>query len=170
MSAQGRVAVLAVIIGVLLAGCGSPGYTGKKVATLRTEGKAAPAAPAMSDEDKYRQFEKCMEEHGVVFPKSPEDAENFQPDMEAMQAADEACRNLLPNGGQPPPLDPKQLDQLREQAKCLREHGVDAPDPDPNNPYLSFNEQDPEAMQKAMEACMGGGGGAVATAVPAPTK
>jgi hypothetical protein len=171
MSALGRAAVLAMIAGALLAGCGSPGYAGKKVATLRTEGKPAPAEQAKSDEDRYREFEKCMAEHGVVFPKSQEEAENFQPDEDAMRAGDEACRNLLPNGGQPPPLDARQLDEMRDQAKCMREHGVDVPDPDPNNPYPAFGSggEDQETLQRAFEACMGG---SVAVESPAaePTK
>jgi hypothetical protein len=174
MSALGRVAVLAMIIGVLLAGCGNPGYTGKKVATLRTEGKPAPTEQAKSDEDRNREFDKCMAEHCVVLPKSREDAENFQPDLDAMRTAEEACRDLLPNGGQPPPLDAKQLDEMRTQAKCMREHGVDVPDPDPNNPYPVFGNggEDAETMQKAFEACMGGSAssGPVESPAAEPTK
>lgn len=173
MSANGRVAVLAMIMAVVLAGCGSPGYTGKKVATLRTEGKAPTVTQAKSDEDKYRDFEKCMADHGVVFPKNEEEAKDFQPDEDALMAGEQACRSLLPNGGQPPPLDPKQLDEMRAQAKCMREHGVDMPDPDPNNPYPAFGgpDVDQDTVQKAFEACMGGGGQVeIATPVPEPTK
>jgi hypothetical protein len=160
------ITALAALLAAAVAGCGTPEYTGKKVATLRTEGKApASAAPAKSDEDRFREFEKCMEEHGVRIPKSPEEAQDFQPDEEAMRTADEACRHLLPNGGQPPPLDARQLDEMRQMAKCVREHGVDMPDPDPNNPYPNFGaDVDPEVLQKAFEACSG----AVASASPAP--
>jgi hypothetical protein len=163
-----RAAALAAIMAVLIAGCASPGYQGKKVATLRTEGKPAAAAAARSDEERMHDFEKCMDDHGVRFPKSEEEARNFQPDEQAIRDGDEACRHLLPNGGQPPPLDAKQLDEMRQQAKCMREHGVDMPDPDPNNPYpaMKVAPADQDTMQKAFEACMGGGG----TAAPEPTK
>jgi hypothetical protein len=161
-----RVAVLALVL--LLAGCGTPEYTGKKVATLRTEGRPPPAEQAKSDEDRFREFEKCMGDHGVTFPKSQEEAENFQPDMDAMREADDACRQLLPNGGQPPPLDAKQLDEARKQAKCMREHGIDMPDPDPNNPYPGFSgDADQDTLQKALEDCMGA---PAAEPAPEPTK
>jgi hypothetical protein len=166
MPANGRIVVLIMIIAAVLAGCGTPEYTGKKVATLRTEGKPPPATQVKSDEDRIREFEKCLAEHGIVYPKSAEEAQDFNPDTETMMDADAACRHLLPNGGQPPPLDPKQLDEMRAQAKCMREHGIDMPDPDPNNPYPAFGgaNVDQEAMQKAFEECMGG----VQASAPAP--
>jgi len=167
--ARWRVVAVVVAAAVLLAGCASPGYQGKKVATLRTGGNAATAEPARSDEDKSRDYEKCMADHGVRFPKSEEEARNFQPDEQAMREGDEACRPLLPNGGQPPPLDAKQLDEMRQQAKCLREHGVDMPDPDPNNPYPAPANVDPETMRKAFEACSGGSV-TIATGAAEPTK
>jgi hypothetical protein len=162
-----RVAGVAAIMAALLAACGSPDYHGKKVATLRTEGKPATATPARSDEDRMHDFQKCMEEHGVRFPKSEEEARDFHPDEGAMQEANEACVPLLPNGGQPPKLDAKQLDELRQQAKCMREHGVDMPDPDPNNPYPAMKAPlDEETMRKATDACFGGG----PSGAPEPTK
>lgn len=152
---------------VLLAGCTDTAYHGRKVATLRTGGAATSAEPVLSDEDRAHQFEKCMADRGIRFPKSGEEAQDFQPDQDALQAAEEACRHLLPNGGQPPPMDPKQLDDLRAQAKCMREHGVDIPDPDPNNPYIAINSDvDQAALQKAAEACQGGPNSSAPVAEP----
>jgi hypothetical protein len=149
--------VAGLIMAVVLAGCGTPEYTGKKVATLRTEGKPPAATQAKSDEDRYREYEACMASHGIVFPKNEEEAQDFNPGSDQMMAAEGECRHLMPNGGQPPPLDAKQLDEMRAQAKCMREHGIDMPDPDPNNPYPMFTgaNVDQEAMQKAFEECMG---------------
>jgi hypothetical protein len=63
----------------------------------------------------------------------------------------------------------------------MREHGVNMPDPDPNNPMMSIdtNGLDEEALKKAFEACgqgegkieVGRGGGdgpGFGVAVPAP--
>jgi hypothetical protein len=74
------------------------------------------------------------------------------------QTAITACRSQLPNGGAPPSLSPEQLDALRVFAKCMRDHGVDMPDPDPNAGGLGlarggrFDFNNP-AFQKAFEAC-----------------
>jgi hypothetical protein len=51
---------------------------------------------------------------------------------EEFKAADEACRHILDDliqdGG--PPMDAEAQDRALEFAKCMREHGVDMPDPD----------------------------------------
>jgi hypothetical protein len=62
----------------------------------------------------------------------------------------------MPNAGAPPPVDAKQLDEGRKQAQCLREHGIDARDPTPDNPWPGFEvNPDSEQGRKAMEDCMG---------------
>lgn len=104
----------------------------------------AGAASKASDLDKMRAFAKCMRQHGVdmadpqtngkgqVFIKvsaAPGTAGKGVPQKE--QAAEAACRHLQPNGGKPVKLDPSQLAKMRNFAKCMREHGIDMPDPDP---------------------------------------
>jgi hypothetical protein len=54
-------------------------------------------------------------------------------DDPAFKAAMLACQQYLPNGGTPPTMNPQQVDQMRRWAQCMREHGVDVSDPDPNN-------------------------------------
>jgi hypothetical protein len=44
----------------------------------------------------------------------------------------QACEQYLPNGGAPPSLSPQAIDQLRKYAQCMREHGTQMSDPDPN--------------------------------------
>lgn len=71
-----------------------------------------------------------------------------------MRAALDACQPLLSNGGEPHPMDKEQLEQARAHAKCMREHGIDLPDPDPNNPGTRMPEGvDPQKAKAAMEAC-----------------
>lgn len=49
------------------------------------------------------------------------------------EAAQTACRHLLPNGGQTTPTQSQQdLDAMRRFARCMRSHGVPAW-PDPTN-------------------------------------
>ncbi|MFF2198264.1 hypothetical protein [Streptomyces sp. NPDC058157] len=51
----------------------------------------------------------------------------------------------------------KDADKALQVRKCLREHGVDAPDPqpgqDPRGMTLGTGGEDPEAVKKAFEAC-----------------
>jgi hypothetical protein len=49
-----------------------------------------------------------------------------------------ACRQLMPNGGQPEAPDPQDLEGLRQYAACMREHGVETTDPDPNTGNSQF--------------------------------
>ena len=36
------------------------------------------------------------------------------------------CRHLLPNGGSPQPPSAEELEKMRQFAKCMRQHGIDA--------------------------------------------
>ncbi len=57
-------------------------------------------------------------------------------DPQKLQAADEACRHFLPDGGAgaatisvSTAVDPASVAAFTDFAKCMREHGVDMPDP-----------------------------------------
>ena len=167
-----RLLGLVVAAFALVTACGAGDGGGNKVASL-----SDPATPSNQqqagdgtggDEQKMREFTKCMREHGVDMPdpKTGPDGGTMievhgEPgDEDKVKAADEACKHLLPNGGQPPKLDAAQLDKMREQAKCLREHGVNVPDPDPNNPGFTIQGSgDQDKDKAAFEACMGKDGG-----------
>ena len=166
----------------LVTACGNGGDGGNKVASISESAKPSDQQQAgddRNDEDKMRDFTKCMREHGVDIPEPTAQPkagggstgggkgspgiviQGAGPDKEKIDKANEACRPLLPNGGQPPKLDAQQLDEMRKMAKCMREHGVNMPDPDPNNPGIMVNpdnaeQVDPEVMKKAAEACGGG--------------
>ena len=51
-------------------------------------------------------------------------------EKEKVDKANAACKKLLPNGGEPPKPSAEDLDKMRKQAKCLREHGIDVQGPD----------------------------------------
>jgi hypothetical protein len=92
-----------------------------------------------------------------------------------MDAAMNACKDKLPNGGTPPSMSPEQQEQLRAFAQCMRDHGVDMPDPDPNSGGLrisssggpAFGPDDPtfkaaqEACQDKLPGALSGKGGTV---------
>jgi hypothetical protein len=171
MSVRLRLVGLAFATFALVTACGNGGGTGSKVASISDPAKPSnqqQAGDNKDDEQKMRDFTKCMRDHGIDMPEPKTGAGggamielNGGPgDEEKMKAADEACKHLLPNGGVPPKLDAAQLDKMREQAKCMREHGVNMPDPDPNNPGMRIEGSgDPEKDKAAFEACMGKDGG-----------
>lgn len=62
--------IAAIGAAVLLAGCGAKPDDASKVASISGPSSSAPAKAAdnKSDEDKMRDFAKCMREHGVDMP------------------------------------------------------------------------------------------------------
>lgn len=132
-------------------------------------GAASPTAsgsPAANDPDRARKFSQCMRDNGLPdFPDPGPDGrldfsqiDRKQFGTEAWRKAMDACRSLAPNGGERRELDPAQQEQLRQWAQCMRDNGVDVPDPDPNGDgFLGLGQNgqllDDPAFDKAMEAC-----------------
>jgi hypothetical protein len=152
----------------MLAGCGGDDTATNDVASVSGAG-ATPAASAgaTSDPEQGRKFAACMRENGV--PDFPDPGPDGQFDMgqfrdanidrQKLQSAQEACRDVAPNGGERPQLDAAQQEQLRQFAQCMRDNGVDMQDPDPNSGGFGmgdggaqFDQNDP-TFKKAMEAC-----------------
>lgn len=164
-------ALIAGAVFVLVAGCGGGGDGGDKVASISSPPAAGAGdgkqADNVSDEDKMRNYAKCMREHGIDMPdpKTDGDAQGTisidagegRPGEDKMKTADDACRKLLPNGGEIKPPSPEELDKMRKEAKCMREHGVDFPDPDPGKGgaaiALGDANGDPKKFEEAAKAC-----------------
>jgi hypothetical protein len=126
-------AVLAVvpILALGLTACGGGGK----------DPVAKAAASKSSDLDAMRKFAQCMRQNGVDMPDPTGDGGRVQMRVSAkpganseakMTAAEAKCRHFQPNGGKPVKLKPEELAKMRAMAKCMREHGVDMPDPDEN--------------------------------------
>jgi hypothetical protein len=150
--------------------CGS-GDEGPGVATA---GGAAPSPTVTaSDEsgdrlEQIRAFAQCMRDNGVDVP-DPDPAagmrgfgqlaETLSSDDPVVQAAFTACQSKLPNGGQPPKLNPEQLEAYRNFAACMRDNGIDLPDPAADGTLQlgellrsGLNPDDP-TFQAAFTAC-----------------
>jgi hypothetical protein len=134
------VALLAVLVG-LVAGCGR-GTHAPGVATAGGGKGASPKPTASADpEQQRREFSQCMREHGIDLPDPDPNGgpvtigksagPHDDADAAKMDAAIKACQQYMPTGNLSKP-DPEQLEQARQYAKCMRDHGVDMPDPDPN--------------------------------------
>ncbi len=162
-----RRAVLAVLVALtvsLAAGCGSASK-GPGVATAGAKGAKASATPSASEdpEERQRKFVQCMREHGVDMPDPDPNGGPVRITASAGPANDDAmkaCEKYLP-AGKLADLNPEQLEKLRQFAQCMREHGIDVPDPDLNGGGLTikkgdgpdkFKPDDP-AFRAAEEAC-----------------
>jgi hypothetical protein len=144
----------AVALGLLLLlvlGACSAGAAPSGVASLVDPSASPDASPTASvdPEAAMQAFSACMREHGVnvQFSSVGDDAggpvtstdkgsdkgdEGRPIDKGEFAAAEKACKHLLPKGGTDGPageIDPEFQDKMLEFAKCMREHGVDMPDP-----------------------------------------
>jgi hypothetical protein len=131
-------------------------------------------------QDAQVRFSRCMREHGIDIPDPGADGgvmiqidENTDPSE--IQAAEEACRPILEEviGSFAPP-SPEEMEQMREQmlefTRCMREHGIDMPDPEfgengtftvgagPAEAGPPMNDDDFAAATEACDFGPGGGG------------
>jgi hypothetical protein len=137
-------------------GTGNDGVVSLASPSAAPGASGSPAA-SMDPEEAVAAFTACMKEHGVdiqiaivsgggtggvtggpsVNSSGPGTAGKPQAgsgefDPEKQQEADEACRHLLPSGmlGDPTAtIPPEQVEAALAFAKCMREHGIDYPDP-----------------------------------------
>jgi hypothetical protein len=151
------VVALAALAAFTLGACGSGGDDASDgVASLddgaaddASTGSAAPTATTepVDQEEALLEFAACMRENGVDMPDPQLDDDGgvriqiggAEPEPGQGQPADvdaamEECRDLMPrgpverNGEQ---FDPTEMqDELLAFAQCMRDHGVDMPDPE----------------------------------------
>jgi hypothetical protein len=177
-------AIAAVMIGILAA-CGGGGgdANGDQVASLdgSTPQDSTPdtASDAPTDpEEAALAFTKCMRDHGVDLPDpqvtrsatgsktggGPIIATNVDPEDPAFAKAQEACEPLMANVRGELDNDPERQAEMKQQllafAKCMRDHGIDMPDPtfDANgNAQITGGpppaDRDSKAFDDASKAC-----------------
>jgi hypothetical protein len=137
----------AIVLVILVAAC-SGATGGPGVATLddpEASGSPTPAPSQLSPQDAALAYARCMRENGVDMP-DPQvstsggggevriDQQGGPPvSKDKFTAADAVCRHFMaaaaPNG-QGPQMSAEDQDKVLAFAKCMREHGVDMPDPD----------------------------------------
>jgi hypothetical protein len=136
----------ALALMLAVAGCGGGGNNRDGVASLSGANKPTTTTSAgpVSKQKAALEFARCMRQHGIDMPDPQFSGNRITqelrggpgkkgPDDPKFKAAQQACNKYLPNGGQPPKLNPQERQQLVEFARCMREHGIDVPDPGPNS-------------------------------------
>jgi hypothetical protein len=187
-----RSVIVGAALALLLAACGG-GESSEGIASLEeaaAEGSTTTALAASTDpEQAMLDFTQCMRDHGVDMPdpqmgpgggafgftitgepgEGPDDAE-----MQLMQEANDACVYLLEGMVQEfemPDMSEMQDDMLAF-SQCMRDHGIDYPDPEFTDDGAIVLGAGPgedggidfgaPGFQEAMEACQeifGGAGG-----------
>ncbi len=173
---------LLLAVAAVASGCGSTSSDDgvaalDEAAATTSDGEGRRASNDEEDEDPQEaalEWAKCMRENGVDVP-DPEVDENgrVRVMIERRRAADgvrdgtfrkaqEECGTPFGAAG-PPQLSDEEREEMQETllafAKCMREHGVDMPDPDFSAGGGRFGfggaRIDPESttFQKAQEAC-----------------
>ena len=154
-------AVVLIAALALLTACGSSSSADEDAAA------AEQAAPAANEEERaLLAFAQCMRDKGVLnFPDPVVNVDGTYSfprpqgvQMPEVQETFEQCRSLLPEGFQTPGqgADPEQQDALLEFARCMREQGVDVPDPTAaGGIHAMFAKLDPQSptVQAAIQQC-----------------
>ncbi|MGW5115882.1 hypothetical protein ACWEQ8_10610 [Streptomyces noursei] len=120
------------------------------------------ASDAGKKEDDAYKYRQCLRDNGVQVqePKEGQAAGIEVKDEKAFKKAQDACKDL-PGASKEMSQEEqeKALDEAVKMAKCMREHGVDMPDPQLKDGKLTAQaggaSVDREKMDKAMKACGG---------------
>ena len=171
------VAALGLGLALMLAACGgSP--DGDRVASLSGDGatgttSGAAKAPSRDPQQAALDFARCMREHGVDMPDPEVDEQGriqvrigaggpggggARPDPKKLEAARKACGGLMGGGDGDRQIDPADRDAMVAFARCMREHGIDMPDPTGDGLLMRRDGEDgpdpgSETFQEAQQAC-----------------
>jgi hypothetical protein len=175
-------AFAAIGFAVLLSACGGGGG-GDQVASAsgesasRSNGDDTDKPSKAETEEAFRKFAQCMRERGidvpdpqfdeeggpVIFGGPDQGGEQGPGDPQKFEQADKECRHHLKDvvNQSGPKLDPEEKKKMEQQAldfaKCMREHGIDLPDPkfDDGGVQITLggvDSNDPK-LQEAHEVC-----------------
>ena len=166
-------ALLGAILLSLAACGGDSGTTAPTLASLSDASAAGPAdttttTVAVDPEVAFQEYAACMREHGVEMPDPSIDGdggvisiggEGF--DIEAMDEAAAACDPILEGAFGEFELSPEEEAEIRDQelalAQCMRDNGVDWPDPTGDfgsgGAVIELGDEDPETVNAALDVC-----------------
>lgn len=145
-----RAAALLLVCGALalpLAACGSSGGGGE-----------SPAATADDARDTAQlKLQQCLKENGVdVGQRGGQGGPPSDTDRQELQEAIEGPCEDLANGafGSVSDEDRAEFEDARVRlTACLKEHGIDLPEPNGDRPALTRIDADDEDVQEAIETC-----------------
>lgn len=171
MSRSKRVLMVLAGLTLVLTACAgnSEDTTTPTLPTLTEENAAAAevttTTEAVDPEEAFQDYAACMQEHGIEMPEPGSSGgaievggEDF--DIESFDEAAAECDPILEAAFGEFELSPEQQAEMMDQelalAQCMRDNGIDWPDPsgDGNITIELGDDVDPEAVNAAMEVCM----------------
>ena len=128
-----------VALTLTVAACSGGGNT-NGVASLSGANKPTATTSAGGSHDDRQAalgFARCMRQHGIDLPDPQFSGDNIvqrlptraEQNSPKFKAAQQACRQYLPNGGRPTPPTAQERQQALAFAQCMRQHGINMPDP-----------------------------------------
>ena len=151
------VAVLALALAI--AACSGGGGSDQATSTTSPGGSDSTQADLA--------FARCMRQHGVNMPDPKVEAngrtvwqlpEGVGPDDPKVKAAQQACRQYRAGGEARRRPNPQQQQEMVAFARCMRQHGINLPDPKPDGSLpgrgSGVNPDDPK-FKAAERACPG---------------
>jgi hypothetical protein len=158
--------LLLVVLVLAVAACGGGG-NGDGVVSLGGGKPTATTSPGGSGDSTQADlaYARCMRQHGIDMPDPKVEAggrtawqlpPGVSPDDPKFKAARQACRQYRENGGEAQRPSPQQQQQMLAFARCMRQHGINIPDPTPDGRVdMRGIDTDASKFKAAERACPG---------------
>ena len=156
-----------VALALAVAACGGGKTSG--VASLAGATQTTSGGNAGGSQDERQaalNWARCMRQHGIDLPDPQFSGDNItqrlptraEQNSPKFKAAQQACRQYLPNGGRPTPPTAQERQQALAFAQCMRQHGINMPDPQItasgiDQPLPARMRPDDARLKAAEQAC-----------------
>jgi hypothetical protein len=150
----GLVPGLLLALALAIAACDGGGGKSNGVASVGGGKATATTSPGGGQNELQAalNWARCMRQHGINLPDPQVSGDNIGqqlPDREVrnsakFKAAEQACKQYLPNGAQAPP-SAQERQQALAFARCMRQHGINNM-PDPEITASGIDQQLPRRM------------------------
>jgi len=159
-----------LVLAVVFTGCTIGGEESQGVVTIDSTTQTTFVDEETTFEEGVLNFAQCMREEGINFPDptfdidgNPEfdnlEIENEDEFENAFESCEDILRNALPEQFDlDPEVEAALVDASLEFSQCMRDQGIDFPDPKPGEfGFFAFRDADidfsSEEVQEAFEIC-----------------
>ena len=169
-TSRGSSKIKVIAFAAVFAACTIGGEESQGVVTIESTTVTTVVDEETTFEEGVLEFAKCMREEGINFPDPTFDIdgnpqfdnleiENEEEFESAFENCEDILRNALPEQFDlDPEVEAALVDASLEFSQCMRDQGIDFPDPKPGEfGFFAFRDADidfsSEAVQEAFEIC-----------------
>ena len=169
-TSRGSKKVKALLLLLVFSSCTIGGEDSQGVVTIESTTATTVVDEEITFEEGVLNFAQCMREEGINFPDPTFDIdgnpqfdnleiENEEEFENAFENCEDILRNALPEQFDlDPEVEAALVDASLEFSQCMRDEGIDFPDPKPGEfGFFAFRDADidfsSEAVQEAFEIC-----------------